>query len=66
MLVCGIQSLPGHFSIQTWDAVGGGGGDMWPTDARAFSPPTHVREWKSALGARWLPGIYKESPQMAF
>ena len=25
MVVCGIQSLPGHFSIQTWDAGGGGG-----------------------------------------
>ena len=41
MLVCGIQSLPGHFSIQTWDAVvgGGGGGALCPPDAGAFAHP---------------------------
>ena len=41
MLVCGIQSLPGHFSIQTWDAVGGGGGGGHGTDGPPGLCPPH-------------------------
>ena len=43
MLVCGIQSLPGHFSIQTWDAVGEGGGTCDRLTPGPFpTPPMYV------------------------
>ena len=42
MLVCGIQSLPGHFSIQTWDAGGGGGTCDLLTPGPFPTPPMYL------------------------